>query len=253
MKLLLFLCMGASLVHLGVQQFSYITSKVPRHLPPVNSNDFALLSVEFDRDALVYTYKELDNPDSKFHSNDGVTIFLSDGRTPGNQNAQVIAADFKDPKTQTKLNDYVAAQTSGKIKNFFPGFKETTDAVVISCADKWKVPISGGRGYSVQLQGNYNVMKEKTLGFTMLEVKRDKYMNVLLILPDVGKENAVSAAANNNNMNKWRKSLTQQPVNVEVPLDTVYACTALTIETVRFDDFEYKSYKYASSMALTIP
>ncbi|XP_056402437.1 serine protease inhibitor A3L-like [Hyla sarda] len=254
MKTLLFLCVGVSLVHLVVPKVSYMTIKAPRHLPPKNSLDFAFISVECDYQSLVSTYKDLDNPMSTFQSTDGVSIFLSSDRSPGNEDAQVIATNFKNPsEAKTQLNSHVTLKTSGKIKDLFSGFQESTDAVVVSCADKWKVPVSEGSQYPVQLKGEYNVMVDKNLGFTMLEIPRNQYVSALIILPDGGKEAAVSAAVNDANLAKWRKSLTKQVVDLEVPRATLYVCSALTTEIVLFDESEYKTNKFAAKIAVTFP
>lgn len=253
MQVLLFLCVGASLVHLGVQQNSYLTLHAPRHLPQQNSRDYVLISLEFHSALLGSLYEELDNPDSAFQSADEVVIFLSSNRLPANGNIKVTATDFNNPsEAKTQINNFLTLYTSGKIKNFFSDFTKDTDAVLISCADKWKVPVSGGRDFLVQLKGEYNVLVNKELGFTMVEIPKNQYITALYILPDIGKEEAVGAAINQTNLALWRNSLTQQLVTLEVPRATLYGCAALTAENIDIG-FQYTRKKYASRIAATFP
>ncbi|XP_056402535.1 serpin A3-6-like [Hyla sarda] len=254
MKTLLFLCVGMSLLHLVVPQVSYLTLQIPRHLPAKNALDFVIFSVACSFESLVSTYKEMDDPMSRFQFTDAVSIFLSSGRKPGNKKANVTPTDFKKTiDAKTKLNDFVTSKTSKKINDLFGGFAESTDAVVVSCADKWKVPVSEGSQYLVQLKGEYNVMVDKNLGFTMLEIPRNQYMSALIILPDGGKEAAVSAAVNDANLTKWRKSLTKQTVKLDVPRITVYVCSALTAEVTRMGGYERRGNKFAAKITVTFP
>ncbi|XP_044127820.1 serine protease inhibitor A3L-like [Bufo gargarizans] len=254
MKILLFLCIGASLVHLGVQEYSYLTLTAPKHLPRQNSHDYVFLSLAFNLGFLDSVYEELENPEGTFHSADGVAVFLTDNRSPMNKNTKVMAADFENPtEAKAQLNKYVTDHTSGKIKNVFRSLDKNTDAVVISYVDKWKVPVSEGRKFTLQLTGEYNVMVNKELGFTMIEIPKNQYVAALYTIPDVGKEEAVGAVISDVNLALWRKSMTKQLINLEVPRATLYGCAALTTELVIDGDFEYIRSKYTARISATFP
>ncbi|KAG8546421.1 hypothetical protein GDO81_018931, partial [Engystomops pustulosus] len=254
MKLLLFLCVGASLFHLGVQEYSYMTVKVPKHLPPSSSSDYAFLIIESNYGDLESTYEEIDDSASNFHSTDGLTIFLNANRSPLNGNAEVIATDFKNPTDAvSKLNSYVTKHTSGKINNFFRGLKATTDAVVLNCADKWKIPVTKDTSFPVQLTGTYNAWVNKKSGFTLIEAAVKEYKSVLYVIPDAGKEEAVGAMVNSDNLAKWRQSLRPMSVNLEVPSAMLYTCSALTVEAITYEGFPFKTSKLQSRMSITYP
>ncbi|KAM3918831.1 thyroxine-binding globulin-like [Leptodactylus fuscus] len=253
MKILLFLCIVASLVHLGIQQVSYLTMNIPRNLPPKDPFDYAIVAVEYKNKVLKETYGDLIKSGSTIKS-DGVTVFLNKEKIPLNKNAAVIATDFGNPtNVKTMLNNYVDEHTSGKIKHFFGDFIPNTDAVVLNYADNWKPLGSGGNQYNVQLTGQYNAMVNKDMGFTMIEIPKNKHLTALFVLPDEGKEQSVMAAVNSANLALWKKSMTLQSINLKIPKITLYTCAALTFETETSSEFEYQRTKYAGSIAATFP
>ncbi|CAN2388137.1 hypothetical protein PRIEUP_LOCUS14863 [Pristimantis euphronides] len=250
MKILLFLCVGASLVHLGVQQYTYMSVPAPKHLPQQNPNDFIMIVIGVNFESLDDVYEQMNNPSSTFHLTDDVSIFLSNVRSPANKNVKVTATDFKNSTAaKNTLNNYVTAHTSGKIINFFSDFEKNTDAVVISSADKWKVPVSQSSTYTVQLTGEYNAMSQNDLGFTMVEIPKNQYMTTLYIIPNAGKEAAVAAAINKINLDLWRKSLTRQLVNISAPRATLYVCASMIAEISQVNGYQLIKRKYASRMS----
>ncbi|KAG9468471.1 hypothetical protein GDO78_022694 [Eleutherodactylus coqui] len=254
MRVLLFLCVGASLVHLGVQDYSFMTVTIPKNMPPETPTDYVLVAVGVSFNALSSVYENLINPGSTPPPADAVTIFLSKFKSPANKNNIVIATDFNNPTdAKTKLNNYITQHTSGKINNFFSDFEKNTDAVVLSCADKWKIPLSGGNSYMVQLTGQYNTMTNKEMGFTIVEVPKDQFMTLMYIIPDEGKLASVQAAANKMNLEMWRKSLTRQVVNLTVPRATLYVCGTMIAEIANLDGYYYIKNKFSSRMSLTYP
>ncbi|XP_073493592.1 serpin A3-3-like [Phyllobates terribilis] len=254
MKTLLFLCVGACFVHLGVLQSLYLTVKVPGHVPQKSPNDYVFISLEFNMASLKSIAAELDRPDSSFQSSDGVTVFLNDDQSAANKNMKVTAVDFNNPtEAETKLNSYVSEKTSGKIKNLFGDFIDSTDSVIVSCVDAWKVPVSGGRGYTVQLTGEYNAMVNTELGFTMIEIPKNQDIKVLIIIPDEGKEEIVGKPVTDENLTQWKKSLTRQRVNLEVPRCTLFGCATIISQRTLFDGFLFKTNRISGRIAGTFP
>ncbi|XP_066463599.1 plasma serine protease inhibitor-like isoform X1 [Eleutherodactylus coqui] len=254
MRILLFLCVGASLVHLGVQDYSFMTVTIPKNMPPKNPNDYSLLAVGVNLDKLNSVYENLEETDSTPPPADAVTIFLSTLKSPANEKTIVISTDFNNPTdAKTKLNNYVTQHTSGKIKNFFSDFEQTTEAVILSCADKWKIPVSGGNSYMVQLTGEYNTMTNKEIGFTMIEIPKNQFMTLLYIIPDEGKLASVRAAANKMNLALWKNSMTRQVVNLTVFRATLYVCGTMIADVTEVDDHQLIKYKQSSKISVTYP
>ncbi|KAM4014657.1 serpin A12-like [Anomaloglossus baeobatrachus] len=251
MKALLFLCLGASFVHLGVLQNLYLTVKAPRHLPQQNPLDFVFFSLEFNIASLNAIADDEDGPGSSFQPTDGVDVFLNSAT---NEEENVATVAFNNPaEARTKLNNFVTEKTSGKINNFFSGFKTTTDSVIVSYVDAWKLPVSEGKKYIVQLKGTYNALINTEVGFTMIEIPKNQYVNALIIIPDNGKEEKVGKAVTDANLAQWRKSLSRQMVNLEVPRATLYACAAVTTELYSINGFDYNTNKVAARISATFP
>ncbi|XP_073434182.1 serpin A3-3-like [Dendrobates tinctorius] len=254
MKTLLFLCVGACFLHLGVLQSLYLTIKAPRDLQQQSSHNYVFISLEFNIASLNSIAAELDRPGSSFQSTDGLTIFLNDDRSPRNKNMKVTAVDFNNPtEAKTKLNSYVTEKTSGKINNLFSGFTTSTDAVIVSYADAWKVPVSGGSKYTVQLTGEYNAMVNTELGFTMIEIPKNQNIKALIIIPDNGREEKVGKAVTDENLTQWRKSLTKQRVNLQVPRATLFGCAAVITEVNVQNGFESKTRKTVAKISASFP
>ncbi|XP_069593428.1 thyroxine-binding globulin-like [Ranitomeya imitator] len=254
MKTLLFLCVGACYLHLGVLQSLYLTIKAPRDLQQQYSHNYVFISLEFNIASLNSIAEELDRPGSSFQSTDGVTVFLNDDRSAGNKNMKVTAVDFNNPtEAKTKLNSYVTEKTSGKIKNFFNDFKTSTDSVIVSYADAWKVPVSGGSKYTVQLTGEYNAMVNTELGFTMIEIPKNQNIKALIIIPDNGRDEKVGKSVTDKNLTQWRKSLTRQKINLEVPRATLFGCAAIISEEIVMDGMVFKTTKTTARISASFP
>ncbi|KAM5129319.1 serpin A3-6-like [Mantella aurantiaca] len=211
MKVLLFLCVSAALVHVSVLYDGYLKLRIPKNFPPLDSQDYIYVIVAFSTDALDNLFEALEDPNSSVLPTNNVTIFTDTNWHPPNPNIPTVRINVSSPDSaMSTVNTFVKNQTSGQIDKLVGNVSKYTVAVIVNTNNAWKVPSPGGTGWTKQLNGQYKKVENTKLGVTLIEIPRNPYTSVLLAIPYPGKEEDVGRNLTSATIEALRKSMTLQ-------------------------------------------
>ncbi|XP_068108373.1 serpin A12-like [Hyperolius riggenbachi] len=250
MRALLIFCVSAALLHAAISKNGYLKLRLPHRNSPPGSSNIVIVIVAFSLRSLDAVYQDLSNPDGVEVTTEGVTILVNETWSPPNPKISVINQDFSSPDvTKNIINSFASSMTSGQIDTLVDKVGQNTVAIIMSLVDAWKVLPEVSKGWTAQLSGDYNVVEDKGLGGTLIEVPNNEFMSAIFAKPDPGREKEFYENLVPETIDTLRESMTRRSVTEEFPKVTLYAGSYELVETFSVGNHIYTSTKYGYKMA----